>query len=226
MGDWIRLRSDDGHELSAWRAAPSGAPRGGVVVIQEIFGVNAHIREVAEGFAAEGYVAVAPALFDRVETGIELDYDEAGIARGADIARNRLDQRDALTDIAAAIGAASEGGRVGCVGYCFGGLLAWLAACELDGLSAASSYYGGGVSGFATLRPKVPVIFHFGARDAHIPADQVEAVRSAQPDCPVHVYDADHGFNCDHRASHDAAAAALARQRTLALFAEHLAPGG
>jgi carboxymethylenebutenolidase len=226
MGDWIRCEADDGHVLDAWRATPGGPPRGGVVVIQEIFGVNAHIREVAEGFAAEGFVAVAPALFDRVERGVELDYDEAGIARGADLARNRLDHERTLADVAAAVPAAAEGGTVGVVGYCFGGLLAWLAACRLDGVAAASSYYGGGVARFASLQPRCPVILHFGARDAHIPPEDVEAVRSAHPECPVHVYDADHGFACDHRGSFDAAAEALARQRTLALFGEHLAGPG
>ena len=223
MGERIELTAADGFTLGAWRAAPAGPPRGGVVVVQEIFGVNAHIREVTDGYAEAGYLAIAPALFDRVEADVELGYDEAGMARGIDIARGRLEIDAALLDIAAAVEAASVGGDVGVVGYCFGGLLAWLAACRVDGVACASSYYGGGVAGVADLVPRCPVIFHFGALDAHIPAEQVEKVRAAQPDCPVHVYDADHGFNCDHRASHDAAAAALARERTLALFDAHLA---
>lgn len=223
MGAWVELKAADSFVGSAWRAAPEGRPKGGVVVVQEIFGVNEHIRGVAEGFAADGWLAIAPALFDRVEKGVELAYDDAGIARGADLARNRLDHAKTLMDLGAAIELAAEAGRVGMVGYCFGGLLTWLSACRLDGLAAASSYYGGGVAGFLDLTPRCPVIFHFGERDAHIPMEQVEAVRAAHPDCPVHVYDADHGFNCDARASWDADAAALARTRTLELFDEHVA---
>jgi carboxymethylenebutenolidase len=222
MGERIELTAADGFTLGAWRATPAGAPKGAVVVVQEIFGVNAHIRDVTEGYAADGYLAIAPALFDRVEADVELGYDEAGMARGIDIARGRLSVDDALLDIGAAVRAAAAGGGVGVVGYCFGGLLAWLAACRVDGVACASSYYGGGVAGVADLEPRCPVIFHFGALDAHIPAAQVEQVRSARPECPVHVYDADHGFNCDHRASYDAAAAGLARERTLALFDAHL----
>ncbi|HSG90802.1 MAG TPA: dienelactone hydrolase family protein [Pseudomonadales bacterium] len=222
MGRHTTLTAADGFELGAWRAEPAGAPRGGIVVIQEIFGVNAHIREVCDGFAEDGYLAIAPALFDRVEGGIELAYDEDGIARGADLARNRLDRERALQDLQAAVDEAATAGAVGVVGYCFGGLLAWLAACRLEGVAAAASYYGGGVSQFAELAPKCPVIFHFGARDAHIPMEQVEDIRTRHPELPVHVYDADHGFNCDHRASFDGAAAALARERTLAFFATHL----
>jgi carboxymethylenebutenolidase len=223
MGEWIRLEAGDGFRPDAWLATPEGTPRGGVVVIQEIFGVNAHIREVCEGYADAGFLAVAPALFDRVERGIELDYDADGIARGADLARNQSNHEDCLKDLAAAIDVAAGGGRVGVVGYCFGGLLAWLAACRLDGIASASCYYGGGIAGFAELEPRCPVILHFGARDAHIPQTDVDRVRSAHPELEVQVHDADHGFNCDHRDSFDATAAANARDRTLARFAEHLA---
>lgn len=226
MGEWVELQAADGFRLAAWQARPAGAPKGGVVVIQEIFGVNAHVREVAEGFAADGYLAIAPALFDRAERGIELGYDAAGMERGIALARGELDMEQTLLDLHAAVCAAASAGRVGVVGYCFGGLLAWLAACRLDGVACASSYYGGGVAGVATLEPRCPVIFHFGALDAHIPLEQVEAVRAAQPEAPVYVYDADHGFNCDHRASFDAAAAALARVRTLELFDRTLAAAG
>lgn len=223
MGEMIRLEAADGFRPEAWLAAPEGTPQGAVVVIQEIFGVNAHIREVCEEFADDGYLAIAPALFDRVERGIELDYDADGIARGADIARNRLDHENCLQDLAAAVDAAAAGGRVGVVGYCFGGLLAWLAACRLDGIACAACYYGGGIAGFAELQPRCPVILHFGERDAHIPQADVDRIRRAHPELEVHVHDADHGFNCDHRDSFDATAAASARERTLALFAEHLA---
>ena len=224
MGKKITLDASDGFRLEAWQADPKQAPRAAVVVIQEIFGVNAHIRELCEGFAEQGYLAIAPALFDRVERGVELDYDEAGIQRGADLARNRLDLDQALLDIQAAIDAGAKVGPVGIVGYCFGGLLTWLAACRLERVACASSYYGGGIDRFADLTPRCPVIFHFGARDAHILPEHVERIRAAHPELPVHVYEADHGFNCDHRASHDDDAAALARQRTLDLFAAHLVP--
>lgn len=226
MGEWIELQAADGFRLAAWEARPAGPPKGGVVVIQEIFGVNAHVREVVEGYAAEGWHAIAPAIFDRAERGVELGYDGPGMERGIALARGELDMEQTLADLQAAVDAAGASGSVGVVGYCFGGLLAWLAACRLDGVACASSYYGGGVADVAELTPRCPVIFHFGARDAHIGPEQVERVRLAQPACPVHVYDADHGFNCDHRASFDAAAAATALGRTLELFERELAAGG
>jgi carboxymethylenebutenolidase len=193
------------------------------VVIQEIFGVNQHIREVVDGYAADGYFAIAPQIFDRVERDIELGYEEADMGAGIEIAFQKLDHAKALEDVQAAIEVASVQGKVGVVGYCFGGLLTWLAACELEGVSAASSYYGGGVAGEAQRQPRCPVIMHFGELDAHIPMSDVEKVKAAQPDVPVFVYPADHGFNCDHRASYDAAAAATAKQRTLEFFGRELA---
>ena len=216
------LMSADGFELGAWEALPSSTPRGAVVVIQEIFGVNKHIREVVDGYAAEGYAAIAPQIFDRVERGIELGYEESDMDQGIEIAFSKLQMPNTLGDIQAAVSAASEHGKVGVVGYCFGGLLTWLSACQLDGVAAASSYYGGGVAGQANLTPKCPVIMHFGEKDAHIPMTDVEKIRAAQPNVPIYVYDADHGFNCDHRASYDAESAKLAKERTLAFFAEHL----
>lgn len=222
MGRKIQLRSTDGFALGAYEAAPEGAPKGAVVVIQEIFGVNGHIREVVDGYAAAGYHAVAPQIFDRVGRDIELGYEQADMGRGIEIAFQKLDRSLALQDIQAAIDAASVHGKVGVVGYCFGGLLTWLAACELSGVSAASSYYGGGVAGEVNRTPKCPVIMHFGERDAHIPMSDVEKVKTAQPDVEVFVYPADHGFNCDHRASFDADAATLAHTRTLDFFGQHL----
>ncbi len=224
MGQATQITAEDGFTLGAYQAAPSGGEvNGAVVVIQEIFGVNKHIREVVDGYAADGYFAIAPQIFDRVERGIELGYEEADMGAGIEIAFQKLDHAAALKDVQAAIDAASAHGKVGVVGYCFGGLLTWLAACELDGVAAASSYYGGGVAGEANRTPKCPVIMHFGELDAHIPMTDVDKVRSAHPEVPVYVYPADHGFNCDHRASFDADAAALAKQRTLDFFAEHLA---
>lgn len=218
----IQLTASDGFELAAFEARPEGTPKGGVVVIQEIFGVNAHIREVVQGYAEAGYHAVAPAIFDRAETGVELGYDEAGMGKGMDLAFSKLDHAKTLLDLQVAIDHVTTSGKVGVVGYCFGGLMTWLSACELTGLAAASSYYGGGVAGQLERSPKVPVIMHFGELDAHIPMSDVDAVRSAQPDVDVYVYNADHGFNCDHRGSYDQASAELARERTLAHFASHL----
>ena len=219
MGTQIRLNSADGFEFSAYEAMPDGPPRAGLVVIQEVFGVNSHIREVADGYAGEGYAVVAPQIFDRVEPDLELGYTEEDMGRGIGLAFQKLEMPNTLADLQSAVRYASQHGKVGVVGYCFGGLLTWLSACELDGVAAASSYYGGGIAGEAGRTPRCPVIMHFGELDAHIPMSDVDRIRAAQPDVPVHVYNADHGFNCDHRGSHDAPSAALARERTLAFFA-------
>lgn len=222
MGEKKQIRSQDGFALGAYAATPEGGAKGALVVIQEIFGVNAHIRSVVDGYADAGYFAIAPQIFDRVERDIELGYEEADMARGIEIAFQKLDRDLALQDIQAAIEQASVHGKVGVVGYCFGGLLAWLSACELDGVSAVSSYYGGGVAGELDRSPRCPVIMHFGELDAHIPMSDVEKVRAAQPDVEIFVYPADHGFNCDHRGSYDQAAAELALSRTLAHFERYL----
>jgi carboxymethylenebutenolidase len=218
----IQIRSQDGFAVGAYEASPAGAAKGAVVVIQEIFGVNSHIREVVDGYAEAGYYAVAPQIFDRVERDVELGYEGEDMNRGIELAFQKLDRALTLQDIQAAVEAASVHGKVGVVGYCFGGLLTWLAACELDGVSAASSYYGGGVAGEVNRTARCPVIMHFGDLDAHIPMTDVEKVQAAQPDVDVFVYHADHGFNCDHRASFNADAAALARSRTLEFFDQHL----
>jgi carboxymethylenebutenolidase len=217
------LASTDGFELGAYVAEPEGAAKGAVVVIQEIFGVNQHIREVTDGYAAAGYYAIAPKIFDRIDRDIELGYEDADMGTGIDLAFQQLDHALALADIQTTINHASAHGKVGVVGYCFGGLLTWLSACTLEGVAAASSYYGGGVAGQMDKSPQCPTIMHFGELDAHIPMSDVETVKAAQPDTPVYVYDADHGFNCDHRGSFNAAAAEMALERTLALFSEHLA---
>ncbi len=221
MGQTITLTASDGRELEAWRADAEGGPRGGIVVIQEIFGVNDHIRDVCAGFAAEGYTAIAPALFDRVEGDVRLEYDDAGKARGREL-RAGLGWEGPMADVAAAAGALGPSGKVGVVGYCWGGSLAWLAACRLE-VACAVGYYGGQIIGFNDENPRCPVILHFGETDASIPMDDVDAIRAAHPDVPVHVYgDAGHGFNCDRRAAYHAESADTARARTLAFFAEHL----
>lgn len=223
MGEAVQIRSADGFTLGAYQAMPSGSPKGAVVVIQEIFGVNNHIREVVDGYAADGYFAIAPQIFDRIERDIELGYEEADMGKGIELAFQKLDHALTAQDLQAAVEAASVHGKVGVVGYCFGGLLTWRCACDLEGVGAASAYYGGGLANEADKTPRCPVMMHFGEKDAHIPMSDVEKVRAAQPGVDVYVYDADHGFNCDHRASYDAASAKLAKERTLAFFARHLA---
>lgn len=218
MGTWIEIDTPHG-PIAAWKAFPAAAPRAALVVIQEIFGVNAHIRSVADGFADQGYAVLAPALFDVLERGVELGYDADGIARGRDLIA-RLGLQKALDMTASAAAALAGQGKVGTVGYCWGGTVALLAALRL-GLPSAS-YYGARNVPFLTETPKAPVIFHFGQRDASIPPEMVEKHRQLLPQMPLHVYPAGHGFNCDARADFDPQSAALARSRTLAFFGEHL----
>lgn len=222
MGDIISITSNDGFSFTAYQAMPEGVPKGGVLVIQEIFGVNAHIREVADGYAAQGYVAIAPAIFDRVKAGVELGYDEAGMADGMAYAFEQLDHALTLQDLAATVDILKQYGNVGSVGYCFGGLLSFLSAGNIEALDCAVAYYGGGIADNLTSVPKVPMMFHFGDRDDFIPLDQVELIKKALPEAPAFVYEADHGFNCDHRATHDKQAADLALERTLTFFADHI----
>ena len=222
MGAWIKLTASDGFELSAWRAAPNGAPRGGVVVVQEIFGVNAHIRAVADGFAADGYLAIAPAIFDRAEPGFDVGYDPETMARGVALA-GKLSREVIQLDVGAAIAVAGSAGKVGIVGYCLGGTVAWVAAALTPGLSAAVGYYGGGILGQKELKPRVPVMLHFGEKDAHIPIDGVRAFAAGRPDTPVFIYPTGgHAFNRYGNAAYDAPSATLARQRTMAFFAANL----
>lgn len=221
MGKMIELTAGDGHKLAAYRADPAGKPRGAIVVIQEIFGVNRHVREVADGFAADGYLAIAPALFDRVQRNVELGYTPEDIAKGREI-RAKVANDMALKDTEAAIQAASGAGKVGIVGYCWGGLIAWLAAGRLSGLAAAVPYYGGGILDNAELEPRVPLMAHFGEKDQHIPVDGVRKLAEKHKQHQVFIYSADHGFNCDHRGSHDPIAAKQARERTLEFFRKHV----
>lgn len=221
MAEFIELTAADGHKLAAWRAVPLGKPRGGVVVIQEIFGVNSHIRDVTERFSEQGYLAIAPALFDRYERGFETGYQPDDMVRARAL-MTALDWDKAVLDVDAARGAAAAAGKVGTVGYCWGGSVSWLAACRLK-IDAAVAYYGGQIDRFKEERPRCPVIMHFGKTDGHIPLSTVEAIQAAQPQVPVYLYDAGHGFSCDQRGSFDQAAHEQAWQRTLAFFAEKLA---
>jgi carboxymethylenebutenolidase len=228
MGNMIELKAVDGHTFAAYVAQPSGKAKGAVVVLQEIFGVNAHIKEVADGYAQAGYVAVAPANFDRQQRDVNLGYKPEDMSAGAALkaAIEALPAPGVLTDIQASVdhAASLSGGKVGVVGYCWGGLLTWRAACLVKGVAAAVSYYGGGVTTAAEMARQAhcPVQAHFGAKDHWIALETVEAFRQAQPQAEVHVYDADHGFNCNHRGSFDAPAADQARARALAFFAAHV----
>ena len=222
MGAMIQLTASDGHTLDAYRADPAGTPKGGIVVIQEIFGVNSHIRAVADSYAEQGYAAIAPAMFDRLEKDFQTGYepDDIALARGL---MGRVSIDGAILDLTATVSKLQEDNlKVGVVGYCWGGSMTWLSATRIDGISACSSYYGGFVANHLHETPKCPVIFHFGETDESIPMDKVEQVKVALPDNDVHVYPAGHGFNCDHRGSYHAESAALARERTLALFAQHV----
>ena len=225
MGQILQLQAADGHVFNAYQATPAGAPRGGLVLIQEIFGVNAHIRAVADGWAAEGYLVIAPALFDRVERGVEIGYTDADMQRGFGL-KTATGDENPLKDIAAAQAqirkVLGDAAKVGVLGFCWGGLLSWLSACQVPGFNAAVPYYGGGIPNHANLKPQCPVLAHFGERDHWIPTDTVQAFAAAQPGVAVHVYAADHGFNCDQRGSWDAAAAKLARERSLAFLRAHI----
>lgn len=216
-GGLIDLVASDGHRLRAYRSVPAAAPRGGLVVLHEIFGCNAHIREVCDGYAARGYLAIAPALFDRAERDVEMDYSPPSVERGR-VLRAAIGWDASLHDVAAAIDAAAAGGRVGVIGYCWGGTLAFLAATRLSGLACAVSYYGGQTTPFARERIRVPMLMHFGEQDPRIlPADIREQARG-NPGIEMHTYPADHGFNCDHRKEWHCESAELALARTLAFF--------
>jgi carboxymethylenebutenolidase len=229
MGTVIQLAAADGTQIPAYVAQPATPPKAAVVVIQEIFGVNVHIREVADAYAKEGYLAIAPAMFHRAKANVELAYAEADMGAGMALktAVEALPAPGAMQDIQAAINHVHTacGGKVGIVGYCWGGLLTWRSACMLTGLSAAAPYYGGGMTTESEIarQPKVPVLAHFAEDDKWIPLDTVEAFKKAHPEVALHTYAAHHGFNCDQRGAWHAPSAQLARERTLAFFAKHLA---
>jgi carboxymethylenebutenolidase len=221
LGKHIDLTASDGFKLGAYRAEPQGKPKGGLVVIQEIFGVNSHIRNVCDRFAAAGYVALAPAVFDRIERNFECGYSPDEVAHARTFIP-KIDWDAMLRDIAASIAAVKSAGKVGIVGYCMGGSAAFLAAGKLDGLSAAVGMYGGMIAKNADLKPKVPTQLHFGDQDQSIPMSDVDIVKAKRPDCEIHVYHAGHGFACDERASFSAENAKIANERTLAWFGKYV----
>jgi len=222
VGHDIKLTASDKFQLAGYRADPATAPRAAVVVIQEIFGVNHHIRAVCDRLASEGYVAIAPAIFDRVERNFQSGYspDEVAVARKFVV---NPDWAAMLRDTQTAINAVRNVGPVGVIGFCLGGSIAYAAATKLSGLSAAVGYYGGAIVRFADDKPKVPTQLHFGEKDAGIPLSDVEAIRAKRPDVEIYIYPgAQHGFHCDERASYDKASADIAWPRSMSFFARHL----
>ncbi len=216
MGTHISVKAADGHVFDAYVAEPSNTPKAALVVVQEIFGVNGHIRSVADDYAKQGYWTIAPALFDRVEKNVELTYEGADRDKGRELA-GKVGMENSLLDVAAAIhraAAACAHAKVGVVGFCWGGTLAWLAATRLDA-SAVVGYYGGTIARYADEVPRCPVILHFGEKDIHIPASEIDKIRKAHPKLPIYMYGDGHGFNCDQRKDFEPKSAALARQRSL-----------
>ena len=222
MGHDIKLTASDNFQLGGYRADPASAPKAAVVVIQEIFGVNHHIRAVCDRFAGNGYVAIAPAIFDRLEPNFQCGYSPDEIANARKFVANP-DWAAMLRDTQAAIDAVKDVGPVGIIGFCLGGSVAYAAATKLSGLSAAIGYYGGAIVRFADDKPKVPTQLHFGEKDVGIPLGDVDIIRAKRPDVEIHTYPgAQHGFGCDERASYDEASAGIAKQRSLDFLARHL----
>lgn len=217
----IELTAADGHKFSAYRAEPADTPKGAVIILQEIFGVNAHIRKIADSFAQLGYVAIAPSLFDRVKPSIALAYDEAAIAEGVQL-MNEAGLEGPIADIQATADAVKSAGKVAIIGYCWGGYLAYLSANRVNGLACAIGYYGGGIVEDYREKRKVPTLLHFGENDALIPIGGVAMFRTQRPDVSAYAYPAGHGFNCDERDSYDAEAAQKALERTLSWIFQYV----
>jgi carboxymethylenebutenolidase len=228
MGNTVSLKTKDGQEIDAYVATPEGETIGALVVVQEIFGVNSHIRSIADGYAKDGFLAIAPALFDRYEKGVELAYT-GDDAQRAYALYGKLDVATALLDVAAAFEEVSKAGKkVSVIGYCYGGLMSWISATrgKSVGMEPACTvgYYAGGIGNVAAEEPNCPVLLHFGSADTHIGPEQIEAVRSAHPDVTIYVYEgAEHGFNCDQRGAFNPDAAKLARERSLEFLKSHVA---
>lgn len=220
MGKHFSLTATDKHQLGAYRADPKGACKGGMVVVQEIFGVNNHIRNVCDRLAEAGYAAVAPALFDRKVRNFETGYTPEDIAKARQY--TDIDWDAMLRDVEAAMDDLKAAGPIGVIGFCMGGSVSFLSASRLSGLKAAVCFYGGQIAGFADEKPKCPVQMHFGEKDDHIPMTAVEAIRAKQPQAEIHVYPAGHGFYCDERGSFHEPSAKLAWQRSLDFLAKHM----
>ncbi len=225
MGQMTEAEMGDGVAIRVYPAEPQGTPRAGIVIMHEAFGMNDHIRSVSDRYAGEGYLALAPALYDRAEKGAEVPgYDDPDLERGRAL-RQAVEWDHAIADMGTVVGLAREAGPVGVVGFCWGGSLAWLAVTRC-GADAAVSYYGGQIIQFVDERPGCPVMAHFAEHDIHVPPESAAKVAEHHPDIPVFMYDAKHGFNCDARADYDAASAAVAQARTLEFLATNLGAAG
>jgi carboxymethylenebutenolidase len=218
VGQNVELTAGDGHRLDAYLAEPGGKPLGGIVVIQEIFGVTRHIRAVTDQYAAAGFLAIAPALFDRVERKVDVPYTD--MAKGFSYVQ-RLKNENVMLDVQAGVDRVNSAGKVGVVGFCWGGTMAYLAAARLQ-VAATVAYYGGGINTHTAEKPRCPIMFHFGEKDSHIPQAAVDKIRADVPAGIFHLYPADHGFNCTDRASFDPESAKLALQRSLDFFHKHV----
>ncbi|MEZ5657951.1 MAG: dienelactone hydrolase family protein [Burkholderiaceae bacterium] len=221
MGDRVELRAADGHRFMVYRAVPEGTPKGLVVIAPEIFGVNNHIRSVADGYAADGYLTLAPQLFDRREPDFEAGYDQASIEAGRAL-MSEISLDEALRDVEACLQFGADVGKSAVIGYCWGGTIAWLAAARLAGLSCSVAYYGGGIPANRDEAPRTPIMLHFGEQDQHPSIEDARAVAAMYPQAESNFYPAGHGFNCNERGSYDEASSRLARERTLAFLARHL----
>jgi carboxymethylenebutenolidase len=221
MGKSIELKAGDGHTFSAYVAEPQGKAKGALIVVMEIFGVNSHIKKVADDFAAEGYLAIAPAFFDRVHRNLDVGYSQQDIefARGL---MQKMKFEDALKDVEAAKKQVESTGKLGIVGYCWGGSLTFKSACNVNGLACAVAYYGGAIPSMIDEKPKCPVMFHWGETDHSIPLEKAKEVAAKHSDQTHYFYPAGHGFNCDQRGSYDAESAKLARGRTLEFLSRHI----
>ena len=220
--EWTDITASDGKTIKMYIARPDDKPKGAVVVLQEIFGVNAHIRSVCDRLAAEGYVAGAPALFDRVSPGYERGYEPNDVQEGIGLMKT-FDFAACMMDIFAAIDLLKADGKVSVVGFCLGGSLAYRSAITRNDLAAASCYYGGQISDMADTAPNCPTIIHFGETDQSIPIEKAEIVKTKRPEVPVYIYPAGHGFNCDARGAYEPQSAKIAWDRTLKLFADAMA---
>lgn len=222
MGTTTEITSFDGFKLSAYRADPSGKPRGAIVLVQEIFGVNSHMRSVADGYAADGYLVVTPAYFDRSEKGVDLGYGPADIETGRGHS-SKLDWGNTMKDTQAAFDLVKSAGKVAVIGYCWGGTVAWLSASKIAGLGCAIAYYGGGIGNNIGEAPKAPLLCHWGEKDHAIPMETVKKVESTYPAVTSFVYSgAGHGFNCDERGSYHAESAKMARDRSIDFLRKHV----
>ena len=220
MNEIIEIVAKDNHQFSAYISQPSGKPKAGIVIIQEIFGVNAHIKEVTDLYASKGYLCIAPSLFDRIEKNVTLNYDETGVIRGRNL--KELCDKEALIDIEASISVVSSAGKVGVIGYCWGGSLAWRIGCESSNISASVCYYGGDVPKLKDLKPKCNILTHFGEFDKGIPIRDVKIFEKKRPEVYTYTYPADHGFNCDHRSQYNKTCANIAVERTLKFLERNL----